>query len=426
MTPMTDDHNDNGADLDAQIDGEVIAHLTQVFPDIHHSVIEQHIRQLGSHDVSAIVDRLLECETAEPLLDSAEMKENDALYQDFTQISLMEMFPSVDYERRQHIINSVDGDFDLALSMMMDMDSDAAASDEVRQLSMMFPLIPDPVLHDVFVENNRSVELVIDHILRSKTSKTSRPQSAKLNMANHIKLHGFKRMFPAASAAIIREILEAHDFAVQPSKDALCSLFTASSPDTVAAPKKHVPESATVSDVGCEFSFETLSELDKLYRGCHTSSESVSMENNCRLYKFLTHQKAQTCWAARQAHSNGQNSFAQSLNEKARNINEKMIPLRERIMVATFIKYNPSASKLRSLDLHEMHVPEARKLLRDCIRRIQAAYPMQIRRLSIIVGIGRHSADTFAPKLRPAVITYLKYLKLEFQANEGEITAYIH
>ena len=101
----------------------------------------------------------------------------------------------------------------------------------------------------------------------------------------------------------------------------------------------------------------------------------------------------------------------------------------ERAASEIFNHHNPNYSfckdslKTNTLDLHGLRVREAEKYVREHIEAFKGL-GAGVRNTTIITGRGNRSKDGI-PKIKPAVLSFLKFNKYRYQVHRGHVVVEI-
>lgn len=124
---------------------------------------------------------------------------------------------------------------------------------------------------------------------------------------------------------------------------------------------------------------------------------------------------------AKQSHESGDGAAAKQLSEEGKKHQELMKQYQQESAQTMFDHLNKEKGDLE-IDLHGQYVENAMNFLKERIEKLRKANQPK---LTIIYGAGNHS-DEKGPKIKPAVLEYLKKEEITFEEiNHGSISANI-
>lgn len=153
--------------------------------------------------------------------------------------------------------------------------------------------------------------------------------------AGHLKLQALKRLFPGADEGTIRLTLQVKDFKWDATRAALAEVFP-----IVLQPEARPPARVSTSDVHPEdsegprmFPSATSALLDKMYEGIEIKFDVSADE---RAIGTLVTQRDNIRHRARDSYHKGQRVHGQMLSERAKDIDNEVRIIQDRLMLATF------------------------------------------------------------------------------------------
>ncbi|PBJ74711.1 hypothetical protein TcG_07824 [Trypanosoma cruzi] len=355
-------------------------------------------------------------------------------------VALIEAFPATEPRLLLHALRSANGDVDLVADTLSKLDGfetvedvvaylwkerteeeasleqkkTQSADESLLTLCSLFPALDVPSIAAVLGKCNGDYAEAYGILLCSTENITQQAfgncWNGSLKQSDEFRLQKVCKMFPAVPKEVVRSTFGAAGGDAEETISALnemtkemlnletetvpaFALAAASKKTTSEEPPSYFLRPSATRDEIQKFYEEVDDELRKL-GDWRRVREQAYIINSCRIRVMSQ---------ATQAYKRGDGKTAKTLSRHGKQLGAEYVHL-NRIAMIALERERLARDPASTLDLHGFHVDEAVEVLR---RRVQLCVQKGIRRLTIVIGSGRHSRCGHST-IYPVVLRQLK------------------
>ncbi|KFD69144.1 hypothetical protein M514_02977, partial [Trichuris suis] len=241
-------------------------------------------------------------------------------------------------------------------------------------------------------------QCIIDGVLAKSLAEVEDENLVKVDpraLSSKLKLQSLLKMFPSIDSDFLENLFYENGCVLGPTIDFVCKKF-----------KLPKPELSNVINIK-ENAEEELSDR---------ANATISEEENAPTYVALRaeafHHKSEREYnfkKAQDAYRMGMKSAAYHYAQQG-HLHDRKCKDANRLAANAILEYRRSLHPPTTVDLHGLYVPEALAAVSELLSNAGSNQT-----LKLITGKGSHSND--GPKIRPAVVKYLRQKKLEFSES---------
>ncbi|KRX72646.1 Tubulin gamma-1 chain, partial [Trichinella sp. T6] len=226
------------------------------------------------------------------------------------------------------------------------------------------------------------------------------------SLSSKMKLKCLYELFPDLNENFLESLFLSNNCQLSPTVEVICETMGIPKPNLESLSFPSNSSSSTMN--GTEFQSGLSSESSSVVADCKKLREEARNHQKNRIMNF---QKAQD------AYRRGMKSVAWHYAQKGHLYHRKAKEADQQA-AEKIIEHHNSVHPINVVDLHGLHVSEAISYVAKSLRRVIES--TSLNEVKIITGQGSHSTD--GPRLKPAVLRYLKCRNLNFyESNPGMI-----
>ncbi|KRZ62940.1 Tubulin gamma-1 chain, partial [Trichinella nativa] len=226
------------------------------------------------------------------------------------------------------------------------------------------------------------------------------------SLSSKMKLKCLYELFPDLNENFLESLFLSNNCQLSPTVEVICETMGIPKPNLESLSFPSNSSSSTMN--GTEFQSGLSSESSSIVADCKKLREEARNHQKNRIMNF---QKAQD------AYRRGMKSVAWHYAQKGHLYHRKAKEADQQA-AEKIIEHHNSVHPINVVDLHGLHVSEAISYVAKSLRRVIES--TSLNEVKIIPGQGSHSTD--GPRLKPAVLRYLKCRNLNFyESNPGMI-----